>query len=220
VAQSLKERPHISHSLHRSCRSNHQPCGRIPLCTSRQIPLLMSPSVLNSPGMPPPAPFNPRMPYVAPVCTVLASRRIFICLTASRMLYVYTTNANVNPKSLPPHSGEICRGASHDQDRSPAFDSAADSSCPGFGETLKQVWQRLSEDRLDMSCETFCRLVRRARAKPHTSAAPSGKSIEEPAASTQATGGNIARDPLANLKRLKPNRPGFRWQATPKRRDS
>ena len=38
------------------------------------------------------------------------------------------------------------------------------------GKTLKQVWQRLSEDGLDISCETFCRLVRRARAKTHASA--------------------------------------------------
>src|SRR5215468_5885398 len=34
VAQSPKNRPHISHSLDRSCRSNHQPCGRIPLCSN------------------------------------------------------------------------------------------------------------------------------------------------------------------------------------------
>jgi hypothetical protein len=82
------------------------------------------------------------------------------------------------------------------------------------GKTLKQVWQRLSEDGLDISCETFCRLIRRARAKPRASAAPSGKSVEEPAASTQATESSAARDPLANLKRLEANRPGFHWRAT------
>src|SRR5215472_14200126 len=36
VAQSPTNRPHISHSLHRSCRSNDQPCGRIPLCSNTQ----------------------------------------------------------------------------------------------------------------------------------------------------------------------------------------
>jgi len=41
------------------------------------------------------------------------------------------------------------------------------------GKTLKQVWQRLSEDGLDISCATFCRLIRRARAKPRPSAPPS-----------------------------------------------
>lgn len=88
------------------------------------------------------------------------------------------------------------------------------------GKTLKQVWQRLSEDGLDMSCETFCRLVRRARAKPRTSAAAGGKSVEEPAASSPGTESSVARDPFANLKRLEANRPGFHWRATPTRRDS
>ena len=82
------------------------------------------------------------------------------------------------------------------------------------GKTLKQVWQRLSEDGLDISCATFCRLIRRARAKPRPSATPSGKSEEELSAGTRATENSVARDPLANLKRLEANRPGFHWQPT------
>lgn len=82
------------------------------------------------------------------------------------------------------------------------------------GKTLKRVWQRLSEDGLDISCETFCRLIRRARAKPQASAAPSGKSVEALSASAQATESGVARDPLANLKRLEANRPGFHWRPT------
>ena len=82
------------------------------------------------------------------------------------------------------------------------------------GKTLKQVWQRLSEDGLDISCETFCRLIRRARAKPHASAALSEKSVEALSASTQAAASGVVRDPFANLKRLEANRPGFHWQAT------
>jgi len=82
------------------------------------------------------------------------------------------------------------------------------------GKTLKQVWQRLSEDGLDISCETFCRLIRRARAKPRPSAALSGKSVEVPAASTETTESSVARDPLANLRRLEENRPGFHWCGT------
>jgi len=82
------------------------------------------------------------------------------------------------------------------------------------GKTLKQVWQRLSEDGLDISCETFCRLIRRARAKPRPSAAPSGKSLEVPAAPVQSTESGAARDPFENLKRLEANRPGFHWQPT------
>ena len=82
------------------------------------------------------------------------------------------------------------------------------------GKTLKQVWQRLSEGGLDMSCETFCRLVRRARAQPRASAAPGGKSLDTPAASTEAPEGNAPNDPLANLRRLEENRPGFHWRGT------
>jgi hypothetical protein len=82
------------------------------------------------------------------------------------------------------------------------------------GKTLKQIWQRLSEDSLDMSCETFCRLVRRVRAKPRETAPPSGKSLEAPSAGTQTTERNVARDPFENLKRLEANRPGFHWRAT------
>jgi hypothetical protein len=33
------------------------------------------------------------------------------------------------------------------------------------GKTHKQIWQRLSDAGLDISCETFCRLIRRARKK-------------------------------------------------------
>ena len=31
------------------------------------------------------------------------------------------------------------------------------------GKTHRQIWQRLADDGLDITCETFCRLVRRAR---------------------------------------------------------
>jgi hypothetical protein len=82
------------------------------------------------------------------------------------------------------------------------------------GKTLKQIWQRLSEDGLDISCETFCRLIRRAQAKPRASAAPSGKSPEAPAAPIQTTESGVPRDPFANLKRLEANRPGFHWRAS------
>src|SRR5262252_6929567 len=82
------------------------------------------------------------------------------------------------------------------------------------GKTLKQVWQRLSEDGLDISCDTFCRLIRRPRGKPRPSAALSGKSVEVPAASTERTESRVARDQLANLRRLEEKRPGFQWRGT------
>jgi len=33
------------------------------------------------------------------------------------------------------------------------------------GKTHKQIWQRLFDAGLDITCETFCRLIRRARKK-------------------------------------------------------
>src|SRR5207245_11564462 len=39
------------------------------------------------------------------------------------------------------------------------------------GKTHKQIWQRLSEAGLDITCETFCRLIRRARERNRVSAA-------------------------------------------------
>src|SRR5215472_6404050 len=71
VAQAPKNRPHISHSLHRSCRSNHQPCGRIPLCsntprTQLQRPLLIRFLVPSSPYLSGIALFGPLLSEIRP----------------------------------------------------------------------------------------------------------------------------------------------------------
>ena len=90
------------------------------------------------------------------------------------------------------------------------------------GKRLNEVWQRLSEDGLDISRETFCRLVRRARQKNRPTAAPGGWGKDNmPSDSQHPPEGDVptveARDPLANLKRLEANRPGFHWRARPGR---
>src|SRR2546430_15448085 len=46
------------------------------------------------------------------------------------------------------------------------------------GKTHKQIWERLCEAGLEITCETFCRLVRRARNKKRTSAAQGEKSLD------------------------------------------
>jgi hypothetical protein len=88
------------------------------------------------------------------------------------------------------------------------------------GKRLNEVWQRLSEDGLDISLETFCRLVRRVRKKNRP--APGGwEKDNRPSDSQHPQDRDVptveARDPLANLKRLEANRPGFHWRATPRR---
>jgi hypothetical protein len=42
------------------------------------------------------------------------------------------------------------------------------------GKTRKQIWQRLADDGLDITCEMFCRLIRRARKKNAISTARGG----------------------------------------------
>src|SRR5260370_33884257 len=48
------------------------------------------------------------------------------------------------------------------------------------GKTHKQIWQRLSDAGLDITCETFCRLIRRARKKTPISAPRAAESVKVP----------------------------------------
>lgn len=82
------------------------------------------------------------------------------------------------------------------------------------GKTHKQVWQKLSDAGLDITCETFCRLIRRARKKPRIPAPPRGKSTEVPALETQQTETGVKHDPLVNFRRLEASRPGFHYRGT------
>src|SRR5947207_9857619 len=82
------------------------------------------------------------------------------------------------------------------------------------GKTWKQVWQCLADDGLDISYETFRKVLQRVRKKARISAPPSGKGLEFPGVCGQETADGVARDPLANLKRLEQSRPGFHWRAT------
>ena len=82
------------------------------------------------------------------------------------------------------------------------------------GKTYKQIWQRLSDAGLDITCETFCRLVRRARKKTRISAAWGGKTAEVPELHAQQTAIGVKHDPLANLRRIEASRPGFHYRGT------
>ncbi len=82
------------------------------------------------------------------------------------------------------------------------------------GKTHKQIWQRLSDAGLDITCETFCRLVRRARRKTRSAAALRGKSNEVPELRAQQAASRVEHDPLANLRRVEACRPGFHFRGT------
>jgi hypothetical protein len=86
------------------------------------------------------------------------------------------------------------------------------------GQTLKDIWQALQTEGLQVSYHTFHMVVWRAKGK-RTAASiwekqekpPDARGVRE--AGVNATEG---RDPLANLRRLEENRPGFQWRGTQK----
>jgi hypothetical protein len=83
------------------------------------------------------------------------------------------------------------------------------------GKTHKEIWQRLSEEvGLDITCETFCRLIRRARKKSRIAAAQGGKTVEVSEVPARQTATGTEHDPLANLRRIEASRPGFHYQAS------
>jgi hypothetical protein len=86
------------------------------------------------------------------------------------------------------------------------------------GQTLKDIWQALETEGLQVSYHTFHMAVWRAKRK-RTATSSWGK--EEKASDTRgsveaAIRASEVRDPLANLKRLEENRPGFQWRGTQK----
>ena len=86
------------------------------------------------------------------------------------------------------------------------------------GQTLKDIWQALETEGLQVSYHTFQMAVWRAKRKR---TATSGWKKEEKASNDCGLGqarikANEERDPLANLKRLEENRPGFQWRGTQK----
>ncbi len=84
------------------------------------------------------------------------------------------------------------------------------------GQNLKDTWEALQSEGLQMSYHTFYMVVWRAKREP-TAPSSWGKqhSSSEPEGLQGAKMDTAAgRDPLANLKRLEENRPGFHWRGT------
>ena len=86
------------------------------------------------------------------------------------------------------------------------------------GQGLKDIWEALETEGLQVSYHTFQMAVWRARRKP---IATSGWGKQEKPSELQGVGEPGVevveeRDPLANLRRLEDNRPGFQWRGTQK----
>jgi hypothetical protein len=92
------------------------------------------------------------------------------------------------------------------------------------GQTHKNIWETLGNQGLNMGYPFFQMTLWRAR-RSEAGTAPGGweKGIK-PSDSLDPQERDVptseARDPLANLKRLEANRPGFHRQAIPTRKES
>jgi hypothetical protein len=84
------------------------------------------------------------------------------------------------------------------------------------GKTRKQVWQRLADEGLDVTYETFHTIIRRARRKPRITAAPGGNIHRLPKRDAEGLTGKPVHDPLANLRKVEASRPGFHFRGTEK----
>ena len=85
------------------------------------------------------------------------------------------------------------------------------------GQRLKGIWEALRKEGLQMSYHSFHKTVSRNRKmKKPTAASSWGKQDNPPGAQASAKKQVETveeRDPLANLKLLEENRPGFHWRA-------
>lgn len=89
------------------------------------------------------------------------------------------------------------------------------------GQTLKDIWETLGKQGLNVGYHVFQMTLWRAR-RSTAGTAPGGWGKDtKPSDSQHPREGDVltpeASDPFANLKRLEANRPGFHWRATPRR---
>jgi len=86
------------------------------------------------------------------------------------------------------------------------------------GQSLKDIWEVLGNDGLQMSYRVFHITVSRARKATKPTAASNWGKQDKPSESRGMQEAKVdtvgERDPLANLRRLEEDRPGFHWRGT------
>jgi hypothetical protein len=86
------------------------------------------------------------------------------------------------------------------------------------GQSLKDIWEVLGNDGLQMSYRVFHITVSRARKARKPTAASNWGKQDKPYESRGMQEAKVdtvgERDPLANLRRLEEDRPGFHWRGT------
>jgi hypothetical protein len=130
------------------------------------------------------------------------------------VLYIYTAQEEVQMGNRYRHALEKLAG------EPPASKTALVCSllpeieiALGSGKTRKQVWQRLADEGLDVKYETFHTIIRRARKRRPPTAA-TGRKIPLRVAGADEIAGELAHDPLVNLRKLEESRPGFHFRGT------
>jgi hypothetical protein len=86
------------------------------------------------------------------------------------------------------------------------------------GQTLKDIWRALENKGLGMAYRVFQMTVWRARRSKKTTAPRDWEKVndaspQQPMQQSEPLSVE-GRDPLANLRRLEENRPGFHWRGT------
>src|SRR5260370_29293150 len=87
------------------------------------------------------------------------------------------------------------------------------------GQSLKDIWEALGNEGLQMSYHGFHKTVSRSRNAKKPTASTSWGKQDKPLEEQQPQGTKVEageeRDPIGNLRRLEPeNRPGFHWRGT------
>jgi hypothetical protein len=86
------------------------------------------------------------------------------------------------------------------------------------GQSLKDIWGALANEGLQMTYHVFHMTVWRARKTRKPTATSSGGKQDKPLDARGLQETNVEtvgeRDPLANLRRLEEDRPGFHWRGT------
>jgi hypothetical protein len=95
----------------------------------------------------------------------------------------------------------------------PGIEAAVNS-----GQSLKTIWEALASEGLQMSYHSFHKAVWRARRMRKPTATSNGGKQDKPSEAQGLQGAKEetveTRDPLANLRRLEEDRPGFHWRGT------
>ncbi len=132
------------------------------------------------------------------------------------VLYIPQHRGPVNGKRLRELPRQTRRRATRDKICPDSISPTRIEAALNSGQRLKAIWKALRKEGLQITYRGFHMTVSRARKMRASTAADSrgkqSKSSEAQALAKKQVETVEERDPLANLKLLEENRPGFRWR--------